>query len=65
MAKQFTVVSRDSVSPDPTQWIIAPPNAGTKELLKIRFGEALDYGAARDAIHILDSKEENISGSGE
>jgi hypothetical protein len=53
--KDFVVAGRDSISPDPENWAIKIPNAGTTQTLNFYFKESLDYLVLKNAIHIVDS----------
>jgi len=50
--KQFTVVESDRTGIDTAKWSIAPPKAGTRDPLLIRFGEPLDRAMLESAIQV-------------
>jgi hypothetical protein len=59
----FIVTGRDSLSPDPDQWILLSPRADSRDSLIVRFGEPLDAILLREAItvetgegHIVDGE---------
>ena len=52
--KEFVVIGRDSLLPDPSSWNITVPKAGKRTLLLIRFNESLDYMVLKNAIHLTD-----------
>lgn len=50
--KKFVTIVRDSLSPDPAQWKLHTPKAGTRDPLVIAFSESLDYFVAENHIQI-------------
>ena len=50
--KQFVVGPPDREPPDPAQWQIEPPRAGTREPLRVRFPEAMDHALALRLIRV-------------
>jgi hypothetical protein len=60
--KKFVVGNRDDESPDPLQWEIIIPKAGSGNELKVLMKETLDFALLEDAIHILDEKGGIIKG---
>lgn len=60
--KIFVVTHRDSLSPDPTQWQIQLPKAGTKQALEVNFQEPLDYSLLMSAVYILDQEGKQLPG---
>jgi hypothetical protein len=61
--KKFLTGPRDSVSPDPNQWKLTIPVAGTIQALSIDLLESLDYFLLQEAIHISDSDKNLVKGS--
>jgi len=61
--KDFFVISRDSLSPDPERWTIRVPEAGTKKPVIIYFHEALDGVLLREAIRIADGQGKYLPGT--
>ena len=57
--KKFVVGVRDSLSPDPTNWVLHLPTANTGHPLEIDFGEPLDNFLLHESIKIVDGN--NIS----
>jgi hypothetical protein len=43
VVKEFTVADAERVPPEPKQWRISAPHAGTREPVTIDFGRAMDY----------------------
>jgi hypothetical protein len=62
-AKTFVVGARDSLSPDMSKWNVSAPQAQTSNLLRIEFGESLDYFLAMETIRIKDSNGKTIAGT--
>jgi hypothetical protein len=60
--KKFVVGARDDLSPDPAQWEIDIPKAGTKDALKISFKESLDFVLAENTIRITDTSDNILNG---
>jgi len=61
--KQFFVIQRDSLSPDPLKWTINAPEGGTRNPLRVNFHESLDYTLALEAIHIIDAAGSPVPGT--
>lgn len=51
--KTFHVVESDRESPDPKDWEIVAPKAGTRDPLLIHFGEPLDHAIVNNMIHLM------------
>ncbi|MBC7826644.1 MAG: hypothetical protein H7122_02775 [Chitinophagaceae bacterium] len=62
-ARQFSVISRDSISPDPKRWILDLPGAGTTHPLVINMDESLDYFLLQETIRVVDENKKSIPGS--
>ncbi|HSF53252.1 MAG TPA: Ig-like domain-containing protein [Algoriphagus sp.] len=60
--KDFTVTSRDSISPSPTSWTLEIPKAGTIEAVKFNFSETLDFSLLNEVFTIKDDENQPISG---
>jgi hypothetical protein len=60
--KNFTVSSRDTLSPAPRQWSLITPAAGERSALKINFHENLDFALLNSAINVLDEKGNDVPG---
>jgi hypothetical protein len=61
--KDFYVHTRDSLSPDPTRWIIKSPEAGTRNPVQIEFNEPMDFVLLHEAIRIKDGVGNTIDGT--
>jgi hypothetical protein len=61
--RNFVIENRDSISPDPKNWKISLPVAGTKEPLKITFPESLDYFLLQEVINVTDNQGRVVPGS--
>jgi len=59
----FAAVAADRRSPDPTRWRLTPPRAGTRDGLRVAFGEALDHALASRMMYVVDSNGRPIAGS--
>jgi hypothetical protein len=60
--RSFIVNSRDSIPPDPGNWKIDLPVAGTRDPLRIQFPEPLDYFLLKEVITIADMNGEVVPG---
>ena len=60
--KNFIVVQRDGISPDPSNWTINKPTAGRRQSLKIALHESLDYILLKNVIRITDNQGSIING---
>ncbi|MEB2774213.1 Ig-like domain-containing protein [Algoriphagus sp. D3-2-R+10] len=60
--KDFFVTVRDSISPDPSDWILDIPIPGSKSALHINFNQSLDYSLLGDVFKIKYLESEKISG---
>jgi len=58
----FFVTSRDSISPEPSNWIVKAPNENSIEPLEIDFNESLDYGLLEEVFQVLDEKGTSVRG---
>ncbi|MVM33522.1 hypothetical protein GO755_26025 [Spirosoma sp. HMF4905] len=61
--KSFLAVQRDSLSPAPAQWALAPPASGSVQPLEVAFGEALDYSLLAETLHVFNETGKPVSGS--
>ena len=60
--KNFTVGQRDDASPDPAEWTLDKPKAGSRQPLKIDLYESLDYILLKNAVRITNDQGNNING---
>jgi hypothetical protein len=60
--KKILVADRDSLSPQPQQWKINPPVAGSAEPVTINTNEALDYFLLGETIKVINDKGSEIAG---
>lgn len=61
--KRFHIISRDSISPDPSNWKLNSPTKNTKKSLFVDFPESLDYGVLNNVFRVLDEKKAVVMGS--
>jgi hypothetical protein len=61
-SKNFFVGARDSIPPQPDQWIIHLPQAETTQPVRVSFGEPLDYFLLQETLQILDEKGAPVEG---
>ena len=52
--KSFRGGPSDRTSPDPKQWTVTPPKAGTTEPLVVDFGEPMDYVGLQKTLSVSD-----------
>lgn len=62
-SKRFFAAGRDSLSPDPNQWIVSAARSNTKDALTIDLREALDYYLLNESITILDESRNPLPGT--
>lgn len=60
--KVFEVGPPDREPPRPDQWRIAPPKAGTRDSLTVRFSEPMDHALAERLMWPVDSDARKVSG---
>lgn len=59
----FFVASRDSLSPEVSQWRVKAPSEGSVGPLEIYFNEPLDYGLLEEVIQLLDGNRTSLNGT--
>jgi hypothetical protein len=64
-AHDFSAVAADRRSPDPGEWQLVAPNAGTRASLRVAFGEALDHALAERLLVVHDARGAVMGGSAE
>lgn len=60
--KDFVTRIADTLSPDPEMWSVIAPKAGTHAELTVDFHESLDYTLAKNAISVVNDRDEAVSG---
>lgn len=65
MVKTFQTTSRDQIRPNPADWKLDLPLAGTHQAIRAVFPEALDFGMLRAGLWIENEQGEPIEGSPE
>ena len=60
--KEFIARVPDHKRPLPEQWKLTPPRAGTRELLRLRFPEALDHSLLHRMLRIHDDQAQPLAG---
>jgi hypothetical protein len=63
-AQELRVAGFDSVSPDPSRWILSSPRLGSGDTLRVAFGEALDHALALRMITVVDTRGVAVPGFG-
>jgi hypothetical protein len=53
--REFDVAPFDSMSPAPARWRLVPPKAGTRDPLRVSFGEPLDHALAARMLSVEQS----------
>jgi hypothetical protein len=61
--KSLTVNDRDSISPNPDNWIIKTPTINSKEGLQIDFLESLDYSLLHEVFKLKNEDGQEIPGT--
>jgi len=62
LEKTFQVATADRDPPDPAQWKVRPPSAGSHEPLVIEFPEAMDAGVTRRTLIVKDPDGNAVAG---
>jgi hypothetical protein len=60
--RTFETTKADVVQPNPADWKITPPKAGTREPLSVEFDEPLDHGMLQRVLSVVDEKSTEIAG---
>lgn len=60
--KRFSVGPADEKSPDPRRWQLAPPAAGSRGPLLVRFGETLDQALLERMLWVVDADGQQLPG---
>ncbi len=60
--RTFRAGPPDESMPDPKKWSLAPPRAGTRDAMVVRFPEPLDRGLLERVVGVLDPKGHLIPG---
>jgi hypothetical protein len=60
--KEFRVVQADTGQPDPKQWKLALPDAGTRQPLAVRLDEPLDHALLQHAVQVSDPAKAIVDG---
>lgn len=60
--KHFRTAKRDTQKPDPGNWKISAPKAGTRQPLKLHFFESMDNAMLRSGIAVLDAQSNAVKG---
>jgi hypothetical protein len=59
---QLRVAGFDSIGPEPQRWSMSLPRVGTRDSLRVNFGDALDHALAMRLITVLDSTNTKVDG---
>ncbi len=60
--KEFQVTAPDAIQPDPRQWNIYSPAAGTREPLLVRFREPLDHAMLQRVLRVVNPDKALLGG---
>lgn len=60
--QELRVTGFDSVSPDPARWSMSAPRLGSRDTLRVEFGEALDHALAARLIAVVDATGARVPG---
>ena len=60
--RTFETTKADIVQPNPNDWKITPPKAGTREPLSVKFDEPLDHAMLERVLSVLDENSSEIPG---
>jgi hypothetical protein len=60
--KRFHVVPADTRQPDPKQWRLQLPDAGTRQPLIVKFNEPLDHALLQHSIDVSNPDKDSIEG---
>lgn len=60
--KKFVVAARDSLIPQPAQWVVYAPSFKTSQPLQVSLGEPLDYYLLKETIQIINEKGNPVAG---
>jgi hypothetical protein len=58
----FDVGAADRRSPDPDRWHLTSPTAGSREALRVVFGESLDHALAARMLSVYDARGTRLAG---
>jgi hypothetical protein len=61
--KPFRVGPPDDRPPDPKTWKLAPPRAGTRQPLMVRFPKPLDHALLEEAVTVADAAGRPVPGA--
>ena len=60
--KEFVATNSDHKRPMPDKWKLIPPRAGTREPLRLRFPEPIDYSLLHRMLTIHDDQAQSLAG---
>ena len=61
--KSFTAVSADRTMPNPEDWLVTPPRAGSIDAVAVTFSEPLDFALTRRALTVVDTDGRVVPGT--
>lgn len=61
--KTFDVAPPDREPPDPKQWRVRAPRAGTRDPLGVRFSEPMDHALVERLVRVADSTRARVAGA--
>jgi len=60
--KKFAVAARDSLIPQPAQWVVYAPSSKTSQAVQVRLSKPLDYYLLKETIQIINEKGNTVAG---
>jgi hypothetical protein len=61
-SKKFRAGPADYTQPEPKDWTVEPPALGSREGVRMNFGEALDHGLLERVLKVYDSNGQALAG---
>ena len=61
--KSFVAIAADHRRPNPANWSVTPPQRGTRDPLRVDFGESLDRALSLRCLRVHDKKGNLVAGS--
>ena len=61
--KRFVATAADHQRPNPSQWIVSPPQNATRDSLRVNFRESLDHALSLRCLRVQDAKGNPVPGT--